>query len=61
MVGHGSDVEGSWLVTAAVDGRSGVEARWKAEPTVAAAAIGRGLRLLHDLGSLGVADRWAVA
>ncbi|MFD9737699.1 phosphotransferase [Umezawaea sp. NPDC059074] len=48
VLGHGSDAEGSWLVTAAVDGRSAVEARWKAEPAVAAAAIGRGLRLLHD-------------
>jgi kanamycin kinase len=45
---HGTDAEGAWLVTAAVPGRSAVEPRWKADPATAAAAIGRGLRLLHD-------------
>jgi kanamycin kinase len=48
VVGHGTDAEGAWLVTAAVPGRSAVEPRWKDEPATAAAAIGRGLRLLHD-------------
>lgn len=45
---HGSDRDGAWLVTAALPGRSAVDPRWTAEPAAAAAAIGRGLRLLHD-------------
>ncbi|WP_308282840.1 aminoglycoside 3'-phosphotransferase [Pseudonocardia nigra] len=45
---HGLDGDGAWLVTAAVPGRSAVDARWLADPVTAAAAIGRGLRLLHD-------------
>jgi kanamycin kinase len=44
-----ADAEGVWLITAAVPGRSAVEPRWKAEPALAAAGIGRGLRLLHDV------------
>lgn len=48
LLGQGADAEGTWLITAAVPGRSAVEPRWKAEPAVASAAIGRGLRLLHD-------------
>ncbi|ONI91603.1 aminoglycoside phosphotransferase APH(3') [Saccharothrix sp. ALI-22-I] len=48
VLDHGIDAEGAWLITAAVPGRSAVEPRWKAEPGIAAAAIGRGLRLLHD-------------
>jgi kanamycin kinase len=43
---HGRDDTAEWLVTAAVPGRSAVD--WKADFAVAAAAIGRGLRLLHD-------------
>ncbi|MEV0829660.1 aminoglycoside 3'-phosphotransferase [Nonomuraea rubra] len=45
---HGKDDSGEWLVTAAVPGVPAVDPRWVAEPAVAAAAIGRGLRLLHD-------------
>ncbi|MEX0884902.1 MAG: aminoglycoside 3'-phosphotransferase [Phycisphaeraceae bacterium] len=45
---QGSDNAGSWLLTTAVPGRSAVEPRWTAEPKIAAAAIGRGLRVLHD-------------
>ncbi len=45
---QGSDTHGSWLVTAGVPGSSAVSPRWVAEPATAAAAIGRGLRLLHD-------------
>ncbi|WET79002.1 aminoglycoside 3'-phosphotransferase [Amycolatopsis sp. QT-25] len=48
VLDHGTDAEGAWLITAAVPGRSAVEPRWKAQPAIAAAAIGRGLRLLHD-------------
>ncbi|TCO54869.1 kanamycin kinase [Actinocrispum wychmicini] len=48
VVDHGTDSAGDWLVTAAVPGTSAVDPRWKAEPVTASAAIGHGLRLLHD-------------
>ncbi|GGO29986.1 putative phosphotransferase [Microbispora rosea subsp. aerata] len=48
VLAHGSDARGAWLVTAALPGRSAVDPRWTADPATAAAAIGRGLRLLHD-------------
>lgn len=44
----GSDADGSWLVTAALDGTSAVDPRWAARPEVAARALGAGLRVLHD-------------
>jgi kanamycin kinase len=37
-----------WLHTAGLPGRSAVDPFWVARPDVAAAAIGSGLRLLHD-------------
>ncbi|MFF5114391.1 aminoglycoside 3'-phosphotransferase [Streptosporangium sp. NPDC000509] len=48
VLGHGTDAGGAWLVTAAVPGLSAVDPRWSDAPATAAAAIGRGLRLLHD-------------
>jgi kanamycin kinase len=48
LLGHGADPAGSWLVTAALPGQSAVADRWKAEPRTAVAAIGTGLRALHD-------------
>ncbi|MEU8135405.1 aminoglycoside 3'-phosphotransferase [Streptodolium elevatio] len=62
VVEHGSDADGAWLVTREVAGVSAVDPRWAAAPAVAAAAIGRGLRLLHD--ALPVDDcpfDWSVA
>src|SRR4029077_7782802 len=44
----GVDEAGSWLVTAPLPGQSAVAARWTADPATAVAAIGRGLRALHD-------------
>jgi kanamycin kinase len=44
----GADADGSWLVTAALDGTSAVDPRWVARPEVAARALGTGLRALHD-------------
>ncbi|MGH3928191.1 MAG: phosphotransferase [Pseudonocardiaceae bacterium] len=44
----GRDDAGSWLVTAALPGDSAVADRWRAEPAVAVAAIGHGLRHLHE-------------
>jgi aminoglycoside phosphotransferase len=45
---QGSDSTGSWLVTAALPGDSAVSGRWLAEPATAVAALGAGLRALHD-------------
>jgi len=54
VLDEGEDGEGSWLVTAALRGTSAVGDRWRAEPATAVAAIGEGLRALHD--ALPVAD-----
>jgi kanamycin kinase len=48
VIEHGTDADGTWLVTEATPGASAVTPRWIADPATAAAAIGRGLRLLHD-------------
>lgn len=48
VLDQGHDPSGQWLVTAAVPGRSAVDPRWLAEPARAAAAVGTGLRALHD-------------
>jgi kanamycin kinase len=48
VLDYGDDADGAWLVTAAVPGRSAVDPMWSTQPTVAATAIGRGLRSLHD-------------
>ncbi|WP_299959614.1 aminoglycoside 3'-phosphotransferase [uncultured Modestobacter sp.] len=45
---RGEDVEGEWLVTAGLPGRSAVDPRWLADPGTAIAAVGAGLRALHD-------------
>jgi aminoglycoside phosphotransferase len=44
----GSDHTGTWLHTAGLPGGNAVDARWLADPAPAVAAIGRGLRALHD-------------
>jgi kanamycin kinase len=48
VLDHGSDDNGTWLVTAGVPGDNAVSARWRAEPKTAVTAIGEGLRVLHD-------------
>ena len=48
VLSAGSDGTGTWLHTAALPGRNAVDARWLADPAPAVAAIGRGLRALHD-------------
>ncbi|MGD9528460.1 phosphotransferase [Pseudonocardia sp.] len=48
VLDHGSDDRGSWLVTAALPGESAIADRWLAEPATAVAAIGSGLRAMHD-------------
>ena len=44
----GADDSGWWLVTAGLPGDSAVADRWRAEPATAVAAIGKGLRAMHD-------------
>lgn len=48
VIDEGCDATGSWLVTAALPGENAVSERWKADPATAVAAIGSGLRALHD-------------
>lgn len=54
VLGVGADDTHEWLVTRAIPGLSAVDPRWIAEPAVAVAAVGAGLRALHD--ALPVAD-----
>lgn len=44
----GADDEGAWLVTEDLAVDNAVTDRWKADPAAAVAAIGTGLRRLHD-------------
>lgn len=48
LLGQGADETASWLVTAALPGRSAVDGRWLAEPRTAVIAIGAGLRAMHE-------------
>ena len=48
LMDQGADEAGSWIVTAALPGGTAVGDRWKADPGLAVAAIGRGLRAFHD-------------
>ncbi|WP_211658719.1 aminoglycoside 3'-phosphotransferase [Phytoactinopolyspora halophila] len=48
VIEHGIDDDGSWLVTLPVPGQSAVAPQWIVDPTSAATAVGRGLRMVHD-------------
>ncbi|WP_257477763.1 aminoglycoside 3'-phosphotransferase [Acidipropionibacterium jensenii] len=48
-VGYDCDEAQELLITRAVAGRSAVSPRWRRRPDVALAALGRGLRRLHQL------------
>ena len=48
VLGWGDDAAGSWLMTAALPGRSAVDPVWLARPEIAVHALGEGLRRLHD-------------
>ncbi len=54
VLDSGDDGSHEWLVTVAMPGLSAVSPPWILRPEVAVAAVGRGLRLLHD--SLPVGD-----
>lgn len=45
---RGDDEHGCWLVLSAVPGESAVSKRWRNRPAAAVAAIGEGLRALHE-------------
>jgi kanamycin kinase len=61
VLDYGADETGQWLVTSALPGRSAVDERWRAEPSLAVAAIGEGLRALHDaLPVEGCPFEWSV-
>jgi kanamycin kinase len=48
VLSAGRDQTGTWLQTAPLPGRNAVDARWLSDPAPAVAAIGHGLRALHD-------------
>jgi kanamycin kinase len=48
VLDRGADDHGTWIVTGGLPGENAVTDRWKADPATAVAAIGRGLRALHD-------------
>ena len=48
VIGQGADEAGSWIVTSALPGQSAVMPRWQSDPATAVAAIGEGLRAMHD-------------
>lgn len=48
VVEHGRDEEGSWFVSEAIEAQNAVAPRWKQDPRAATAALGAGLRALHD-------------
>ena len=48
VLAEGADETGDWLHTAALPGRCAVDERWLADPRRAVAAIGHGLRELHE-------------
>jgi aminoglycoside phosphotransferase len=48
VLDQGDDGDGHWLVTSALPGQSAVTERWRDDPATAVAAIGAGLRALHD-------------
>lgn len=56
----GSDASGAWLVTSPVPGRSAVDPHWLRQPRIAVAALGEGLRALHEvLPTVGCPFSWS--
>jgi len=62
VLAQGSDDEGAWLMTRAIDGRSAVDPVWLARPADAVRAVGAGLRAFHDAVPVpGCPYDWGVA
>ncbi|QNK81813.1 aminoglycoside 3'-phosphotransferase [Nakamurella sp. PAMC28650] len=53
VLSSGSDENGSWMITAGLPGENAVTPKWRTDPASAVAAIGRGLRQLHDTAPVG--------
>jgi kanamycin kinase len=62
VIEQGSDDEGRWFVTRAIDAENAVSDRWKRDPKTASAAVGAGLREMHTaLPVVGCPYRWTAA
>lgn len=48
LLAVGADQHGSWMVLAPLAGENAVSERWRGEPARAVAAVGAGLRALHE-------------
>jgi len=48
VLAQGANGGGSWIVTAPLPGDNAIDERWQADPAPAVAAIGAGLRTMHD-------------
>jgi kanamycin kinase len=48
VLDRGRDADGEWVVTSGVPGDSAVSAQWIGSPATAVAAIGSGLRAMHE-------------
>ena len=48
LLGQGRDAAGDWIVTSSLAGTMAVAPRWRADPRTAVAAIGAGLRAMHE-------------
>jgi len=48
LLDQGGNEYGSWLVTRAIAGTNAVDPHWQDQPALVAAALGGGLRRLHD-------------
>lgn len=58
VLDEGSDDDGQWLLTTAIDADSAVSDRWRAHPELAVRAIAEGLRRLHALPVDGAPTTW---
>ncbi|MGT2427415.1 phosphotransferase [Amnibacterium kyonggiense] len=58
LLDEGSDDDGQWLLTTAINADSAVSDRWRDQPERAVRAIADGLRLLHALPISGPPSAW---
>ena len=49
VVDRGSDEEGTWLLMEAISAQNAASPLWRREPLMATAALGEGLRAMHDV------------
>lgn len=58
LLDEGSDEDGRWLLTAAINAESAVSERWRTRPELAVRSIAEGLRRFHALPRDGVTEDW---